>query len=94
MINLISDILHYDIVLNLAIHAKRSLWIGTADIKDLYVIQGELEKPFLGILAELIGKGVEVRLIHAKEQFRSGCVIPATSALKRHRLLLSLHQLI
>ena len=65
--NFISDISHYDIVLNLAIQAKDSLWIGTADIKDLYVIQGGLEKPFLSILSDLIGKGVEVRLIHAKE---------------------------
>lgn len=67
MLNFISDISHYDIVLNLATQAKSSLWIGTADIKDLYVIQGRVEKPFLGILAELIGRGVEVRLIHAKE---------------------------
>ena len=67
MINFISDISHYDIVLNLAIQAKHSLWIGTADIKDLYVIQGKAEKPFLDILSELLGKGVEVRLIHAKE---------------------------
>jgi phosphatidylserine/phosphatidylglycerophosphate/cardiolipin synthase-like enzyme len=67
MLNFISDISHYDIVLNLATQAKRSLWIGTADIKDLYVIQGRVEKPFLGILAELIGRGVEIRLIHAKE---------------------------
>ena len=67
MLNFISDISHYDIVLNLATQAKRSLWIGTADIKDLYVIQGRVEKPFLGILAELIGRGVEMRLIHAKE---------------------------
>ena len=42
---------------------KRSLWIGTADIKDLYVE----ERPFLGLLADLIKKGKEVRLIHAKE---------------------------
>ena len=67
MLNFISDISHYDIVLNLATQAKSSLWIGTADIKDLYVIQGRVEKPFLGILAELIGRGVEIRLIHAKE---------------------------
>ena len=53
--------------INLATQAKRSLWIGTTDIKDLYVIQGRVEKPFLGILAELIGRGVEIRLIHAKE---------------------------
>lgn len=28
---------------------------------------GQMEKPFLGVLSDLIGKGVEVRLIHAKE---------------------------
>ena len=67
MINFISDISHYELVLNLAIQAKHSLWIGTADIKDLYVIHGGLEKPFLGVPSNLIGKGVEVRLIHAKE---------------------------
>lgn len=67
MITFISDISHYDIVLNLTTFAKQSLWIGTADIKDLYVNQGGLEKPFLDILSELIGRGVEVRLIHAKE---------------------------
>ena len=38
-------------------------WIGTADIKDLYVE----ERPFLGLIANLIKKGKEVRLIHAKE---------------------------
>ena len=64
---LITDIDHYSVVLNLAALAKRSLWIGTADIKDLYVLQGRTEKPFLGVMAELLGKGVEVRLIHAKE---------------------------
>lgn len=64
---LITDIDHYSVVLNLAALAKRSLWIGTADIKDLYVLQGRVEKPFLRVLAELLGKGVEVRRIHAKE---------------------------
>ena len=46
---------------------KHSLWIGTADIKDLYVEEGKEKKPFLALLAQLIRKGVEVRLIHAKE---------------------------
>jgi phosphatidylserine/phosphatidylglycerophosphate/cardiolipin synthase-like enzyme len=46
---------------------KRLLWIGTADIKDLYVKKGNDTEPFLKILAELIKRGVEVRLIHAKE---------------------------
>ena len=36
---------------------------GTADIKDLYVD----DKPFFALIASLLKKGVEVRLIHAKE---------------------------
>ena len=48
--------------------AKRRLWIATADIKDMYVdLGGRDMDPFLKVLAQLIGKGVEVRLIHAKE---------------------------
>ena len=67
MLSFVSDIAHYSIVLDLVTKAKETLWIGTADIKDLYVVQGKTEKPFLGVLSDLIGKGVEVRLIHAKE---------------------------
>ena len=43
MIHLITDTDHYSVVLNLAMKAKRDLWIGTADIKDLYVLQGKTE---------------------------------------------------
>ena len=43
------------------------MWIGTADIKDLYIDDGGQKKPFLAMLAKLIRQGVEVRLIHAKE---------------------------
>lgn len=54
---------HYKEVLSKASKVKEALWIGTADIKDLYVG----DEPFLGILAELVKKGIDVRLIHAKE---------------------------
>lgn len=48
--------------------AQQRLWIATADIKDMYVETGGREmEPFLKVLAQLIGRGVEVRLIHAKE---------------------------
>ena len=63
MIQYIADEAHFKEVVERAAKVKRSLWIGTADIKDLYVE----ERPFLGILADLIKKGSEVRLIHAKE---------------------------
>ena len=67
MTHFISDSSHYSQVLELATKANHTLWIGTADIKDLYISNGKTEKPFLGVLSELIGKGVNVRLIHAKE---------------------------
>ncbi len=46
---------------------KRHLWIGTADIIDLHMKKGNCSTPFLAIIDGLIKKGVEVRLIHAKE---------------------------
>lgn len=54
---------HFKEVLSRAAKVKESLWIGTADIKDLYV--GDV--PFLEIIAGLLKSGKEVRLIHAKE---------------------------
>ena len=54
-------------MLSRVLNVKHSLWIGTADIKDLYIEIGNEKKPFLALIAQLIKKGVEVRLIHAKE---------------------------
>lgn len=67
MVEFVSDKNHYEQVLVHASKVKSSLWIGTADIKDLYVEKGKERIPFLGVLAGLIKKGVSVRLIHAKE---------------------------
>jgi phosphatidylserine/phosphatidylglycerophosphate/cardiolipin synthase-like enzyme len=67
MLAYISDIAHYSEVLARVPKVKRSIWIGTADIKDLYVDKGKEKKPFLALIAQLIKRGVEVRLIHAKE---------------------------
>ncbi|MCB1757066.1 MAG: phosphatidylserine synthase [Gammaproteobacteria bacterium] len=46
---------------------RRFLWIVTADIKDMHVDSGKGFQPFLALLAELVERGVAVRLIHAKE---------------------------
>ena len=67
MLKLITDKAHYTEVLTRVTKVKRSLWIGIADIKDLYIKVGTQLKPFLEVLAQLIKKDVEVRLIHAKE---------------------------
>ena len=63
----IADANHYNKVLSRAASVKSSLWIATADIKDLHVRVGQEQLPFLGVLAELLEKGVEIRLMHAKE---------------------------
>lgn len=67
MTEYIADVDHYNKVLARVSDVKRSLWIGTVDIKDLHVKVGETTKPFLAVIALLIRRGVEVRLIHAKE---------------------------
>ncbi len=67
MIEYIADTVHYNKVLAKVANVMQSLWIGTADIKDLHVKVGATTKPFLAVIALLIRRGVEVRLIHAKE---------------------------
>ncbi len=67
MLTFIPNTAHYTEVLSRVQSVKHTLWIGTADIKDLYVEVGGEKKPFLALLAALIRRGVEIRLIHAKE---------------------------
>ena len=67
MTSYISNTDHYKEVISRVQSVKHMLWIRTADIKDLYVEVGNEKKPFLALIAQLIRRGVEVRLIHAKE---------------------------
>ena len=67
MFTYISNSDHYKEVLSRVQSVKHTLWIGAADMKDLYVEVDKEKKPFLALIAQLIRRGVEVRLIHAKE---------------------------
>lgn len=67
MLTFISNSAHYKDVLSRIQSVKHTLWIGTADIKDLYIEIDRDKKPFLALIAQLIRRGVEVRLIQAKE---------------------------
>jgi phosphatidylserine/phosphatidylglycerophosphate/cardiolipin synthase-like enzyme len=67
MINYISNKAHYETVLKACYGAKHTLWIGTADIKDLHVSYRGSFSPFLQVISDLIKKGIAVRLMHAKE---------------------------
>lgn len=64
---LLSEEIYQKVILEMVPATRRFLWIGTADIKDLYVAKGKKMIPFLEVIAELLRKGVEVRLVFAKE---------------------------
>ena len=63
----ISNEAHYEQVIERIKSVKKTLWIGTADIKDLYVKDGRGTRPLLEVLSDLVKRGVAIRLIHAKE---------------------------
>lgn len=71
---------------------KKFLWIGTADLKDLHVRNGRRFTPWLAQLAQLVERGVEIRLLHAKEpgpRFRrSFDLYPALTGSERFERLL------
>jgi len=68
MTQYIADTEHYREVISRIPKVKRLLWIATADLKDLYVKKSEKSfVPLLQILNDLLKRGIEVRLIHAKE---------------------------
>ena len=62
MLTYISNTSHYKEVLSRVQSVKHILWIGTADIKDLYVEIGKEKKPFLALI-ENIARNVNVETI-------------------------------
>lgn len=68
---LLLDAEHYSRLMRELVPAAREfLWIATADLKDLFVEGGPKSRPFrpfVKLLGELVGRGVAVRLLHAKE---------------------------
>ena len=70
---------HYSEVISRIAKVRETLWIGTADIKDVYVKQDGDIMPLLGQLATLLKRGVGVRLVHAKE-------VKATSYFPQERI--------
>ena len=71
MIRYIQNETHYTEVVERIRRVRQYLWIGTADIKDLYVREGTASVPLLKVLEDLIRRDVEVRLIHTKEPGRN-----------------------
>lgn len=64
---IVNEEIYKKAILDLVPSTKKFLWIGTADIKDMYVTKGRKMVPFLELLSDLLRKGVEIRLVYAKE---------------------------
>jgi len=70
--------IYTSVVCGIVPQVRERLWIATADIKDMYVeppaqnatavkCGGRDMVPFLEVLDGMVKRGIEVRLIHAKE---------------------------
>ena len=59
--------IYEDVVIDAIPKARDSVWIATSDLKDMYVSFHQDMVPFLAVLADLLKRGISVRLIHAKE---------------------------
>ncbi len=66
-IKYIANTQHYDDVLARVASVKKTLWIGTADIKDVYIKSGTAVVPLLAVFDKLVKRNAAIRLIHAKE---------------------------
>ena len=68
MLEFITDRQIYERVLcEMVPRARNFLWLGTADLKDLYIDKRGRMVPFLEVLSDLVSNRVEIRLLHAKE---------------------------
>lgn len=65
-IKFITNEQHYAQIIEPIASAKKFVWIGTADIKDLYVKKGIHVQPFQAVLNSLLQKKIAIRLLHAK----------------------------
>ena len=64
MISYIKNEQHYNLLLEQIAKVKHTLWIGTADLKDLYVKKGNKTVPFLALLDDKVRQGISVRLFY------------------------------
>jgi len=86
---------HYETVVKAAMNAERSLWIATANLKEL-MVEDERARPgrrraigrqgtyrsVLEVFEEQVTRGVEIRILHASEPSR-----PFREELRRHPVL-------
>lgn len=58
--------LYREVILRRLAAARESVWISTANVKEMYVEQDGEYRSILELFAELCRRGVELRLLHAE----------------------------
>ena len=61
MLQYIKNEQHYSFLIEAIRQAKRTVWIGTADIKDLYIKEGKDAVPLLKLLEQKVREGFELK---------------------------------
>jgi phosphatidylserine/phosphatidylglycerophosphate/cardiolipin synthase-like enzyme len=56
--------IYRELVLERMLHAARSLWIATANLKDMHVEHRGSFRSILNVFRTLSGRGVDVRILH------------------------------
>lgn len=67
MLQIVNNSEHYTKVIERVKLAKKSVWIGTANVKDMYIKLSGSVVPFLRQLNQLALKKVSIRLLYANE---------------------------
>lgn len=58
--------LYREVILRRLAQARESVWISTANVKEMYVERNGQFDSVLALFSELAGRGVELRLLHAE----------------------------
>lgn len=58
--------IYTEVIEDQVLHASKTVWIATADLKDLHVQKTRGYKPILELFEEMAMRGVRFRIIHAK----------------------------
>jgi len=74
--------LYREVVLRRLYHARESVWIATANVKEMFVDTGSGFRSMLEVFDELSARGVELRILHAELPSR-----PFRAAFDRRRKL-------
>ncbi len=60
-----SSELHEKVIQEAVLNAQRTVWIATADLKDMHIPMARGYQPILEVFDRMVGSGVQFRVIHA-----------------------------